>query len=73
MKQKLSKEKLLRYANGEKQPALSKEPDLSKLTDNDLRAIAAMQKRLQSENLECIPGNLTENELIIYNSICSKL
>ncbi len=48
-------------------------PDLSVLTDADLRAIAAMQDRLKAAGLPLVPGNLTSDELAVYTAITAKL
>jgi hypothetical protein len=48
-------------------------PDLSVLTDDELRAILAMQERLEAAGLPLVPGSLTGDELAVYESIERKL
>ncbi len=48
-------------------------PDLSVLSDADLRAIAAMQDRLKAAGLPLVPDNLTSDELAVYTAITAKL
>ncbi len=48
-------------------------PDLSVLSDADLRSIAAMQDRLKAAGLPLVPDNLTSDELAVYTAITAKL
>ncbi len=64
------KQSILNYAQG---APMQKEPDYSKLTDDEVRALYAIQKRLEAECLPLTVESLTPEEKAILNQLNSKL
>ncbi len=48
-------------------------PDLSELSEDDLRTIAAMQDRLKAAGLPLVPESLTSDEMALYEAIERKV
>ncbi len=66
----MSKESILKFAKGDPTPV---EPDYSKLTDDEVKALYAIQKRLESEGLPPTVASLTPDEKAILKQLNSKL
>jgi len=66
-----NKKTILNYAQGE--PLEGEAPDYSKLSDDEVKALYAIQMRLERECLPRTVESLTPDEKIILNQLNSKL